>query len=52
MPTEQSTNQPLTTAENPAPENPAEPPQKISLVWVLFGIGGILLMWFISSKVF
>ncbi len=31
---------------------PIDPSQKISLVWVLFGIGGILLMWLISSKVF
>ncbi|MFH0739853.1 MAG: hypothetical protein V1819_01785 [bacterium] len=46
---EQNTNQPPTQEQTPIP---VEPPQKISLTWVLIGIGGILLMWFISSKVF
>ncbi len=41
------------TNESPvAEEKPAEPPQKISLVWVFIGIAGILLMWLISSKIF
>jgi len=34
------------------PQTPIDPSQKISLVWVLLGIGGVLLMWFISSKIF
>lgn len=52
MPIEQNTNQPPTEEKNPVPENPIDPSQKVSLVWVLLGIAGILLMWFISSKVF
>jgi len=52
MTTDQNTNQSQTAGQAPVPENPTQPPQKISLVWVLFGIAGVLLMWFVSSKIF
>ncbi|MDO8524507.1 MAG: hypothetical protein Q7R99_02670 [bacterium] len=52
MAEEQNTNQPQATEQKPVPETPIEPPQKISLAWVFIGIAGILLMWFISSRVF
>lgn len=52
MPTEQNTTQPPIEEQTSNPQTPIEPPQKISLLWVVLGIGGILLMWFISSKVF
>ncbi|MDD5738527.1 MAG: hypothetical protein PHY72_01195 [Candidatus Pacebacteria bacterium] len=52
MATQQNINQPQEEGKTPAPENSTEPPQKISLVWVLFGIAGVLLMWFVSSKLF
>jgi len=49
---EQKTNTPATGEQQPKEENSAQPPQKIGLVWIFLGIGGILLMWLISSKVF
>lgn len=49
-------NQEKNTSEKPLEQsfakNPEQPPQKISLTWVFLGIGAILLMWFVSYKVF
>lgn len=39
-------------SQNPEAGVPSDPPQKIGLLWVLLGIGAILLMWFVSHKVF
>ena len=49
---EQKINTPIAEESKPQEEGPIQPPQKIGLVWIFFGIGGILLMWLISSKVF
>jgi hypothetical protein len=49
---EQQAEKPTTPEQGQEPKPPIDPSQKISLVWVFFGIGGILLMWLISSKVF
>ncbi|MDD5433208.1 MAG: hypothetical protein PHE77_00915 [Candidatus Pacebacteria bacterium] len=46
------TSQVKEAEQNQQPQTPIEPPQKISLVWIFLGIGGVLLMWLISSKVF
>ena len=49
---EQKISTPATKEQQPKEETSPEPSQKIGLVWIFFGIGGILLMWLISSKVF
>ncbi len=48
----QQSNTPSQQPVEPPVQNPEQPVQKIGLVWIFLGIGAILLMWFVSYKVF
>jgi len=45
-------NKPSQQPAEPPVQNIEQPIQKIGLIWIFLGIGAILLMWFVSYKVF